>query len=77
MIHDQTRTTRIHAHYFHVSGCAMRRILANPPVRHLHIASFAMFANLLAAVVRGTYLDYTGAEVQPPLCQILSGFPHD
>ena len=64
MIHDRTRTTGVDAHYFYLSAWAMRRIVANRPVRHVDIGSLAMFASLLAAVVPVTYVDYRPLEAK-------------
>jgi SAM-dependent methyltransferase len=64
MIHDRTRTTGVDAHYFYLSAWAMRRIVANRPVRHVDIGSLAMFASLLAAVVPVTYVDYRPLEAE-------------
>lgn len=64
MVHDRTPTTSIDAHYFNVSGWAMRRILINQPIWHVDVASLATFVNLLAAVVPVTYVDYRPLEAK-------------
>lgn len=64
MLHDRTGTTSIDAHYFHVSGWAMRRITANRPPRHVDVGSLALFANLLGAVIPVTFVDYRPLEVR-------------
>jgi SAM-dependent methyltransferase len=57
-LHDRTRTTGVDAHYFYVSGWAMRRIVAQRPKQHVDIASQTMFVNLLSAVLPVTFVDY-------------------
>ncbi len=57
-LHDRQSKTAIDPHYFFVNAWAMRRILGNRPRRHVDIASQAIFANLLSAVVPVVFLDY-------------------
>ncbi|MEM7031234.1 MAG: DUF268 domain-containing protein [Chloroflexota bacterium] len=57
-LHDRTTLTPFGGHYFYTNGWATRRILANQPKRHTDIGSQVLFANLLAASVPVTFLDY-------------------
>ena len=57
-LHDRTGTTPIDAHYFYINGWAMRRIIAQRPVKHVDVGSQTTFANLLGAVVPVTFVDY-------------------
>jgi SAM-dependent methyltransferase len=57
-LHERTSTTGIDAHYFYLNGWAMRRILAQRPVRHVDIGSSTMFVNLLGAVVAVDFVDF-------------------
>ena len=61
-LHDRTSTTGIDAHYFYTSGWAMRRIVAQKPMRHVDIGSQTMFVNLLSAVLPVTFVDYRPLE---------------
>jgi SAM-dependent methyltransferase len=57
-LHDRTDTSSIDAHYFYVNGWAMRRIVGEHPAAHVDVASQVIFANLLAAVVPTTFVDF-------------------
>jgi hypothetical protein len=57
-VHDHTSTSPFDAHYFYVSGWAMRRIVAQHSVRHIDIGSQTVFASLLGAVMPVTVVDY-------------------
>ena len=72
-LHDRTSTTPIDAHYFYINGWAMRRVAANQPNRHVDVASLAIFANLLSAVIPVTFLDYRSLNVRLAGLNCVSG----
>lgn len=57
-IHDHTSLHTLDTHYFYTNGWAMRRILVNMPARHVDVGSQIIFANLLAAVIPVTFIEY-------------------
>jgi hypothetical protein len=63
-IHDNTKGTCIDSHYFYANGWAMRRILAQNPVRHVDIGSQTMYVNLLSAVIPVEFIDYRPLDVE-------------
>lgn len=56
-LHDWTVSTGFDAHYFYMSGWAMRGILSTKPMRHVDAGSHNMFVNLLSAVVPVDFID--------------------
>lgn len=65
-LRDRTRRTGVDTHYFHTNGWGMRRVVACRPSRHMDIGSDNMLANLLAAVVPVTFVDYRALAVGMP-----------
>jgi len=63
-LQDRTSTTGVDAHYFYVSGWAMRRILVQRPTRHVDVGSQTIFVNLLSAVLPVTFVDYRALEAR-------------
>lgn len=61
-LHDRTATHGFDTHYFYVNGWAMRKIVACKPQRHVDVASQAILANLLSAVVPVVFIDYRPLE---------------
>lgn len=57
-LHDRTAAHELDAHYFYVNGWAMRRVVQTAPDAHTDIASEAIFANLLGAIVPTRFVDY-------------------
>lgn len=55
---DRTSVTAIDAHYFNLNGWAMRRVVAQRPVRHVDVGSASIFTNLLGAVMPVVFVDY-------------------
>ncbi|UCG11659.1 MAG: DUF268 domain-containing protein [Deltaproteobacteria bacterium] len=72
-LHDRTGTSGIDHQYFYVNGWAARRILSDQPDRHVDVASQAMFANLLAAVLPVIFVDYRPLKVELPRLVCLGG----
>lgn len=64
---DWSATTGFDAHYFYMSGWAMRRILSQTPKRHVDVGSHNLFVNLLSAVVPVDFIDIR------PLCADIPG----
>lgn len=62
-LHDRTTIHSLDAHYFYTNGWAMRRILLNKPASHLDVGSQISFANLLAAMLPVTFMDYRPLQV--------------
>jgi hypothetical protein len=63
-LHDRTPETPFDAHYFWMSGWAMRLILSTQPDTHVDVGSHNLFVNLLSAVVPVTFLDYRPLNIQ-------------
>lgn len=66
-LNDWSVSTGIDAHYFYMSGWAMRRIIDAAPVRHVDVGSHNIFVNLLSAVVPVDFVDIR------PLCADVPG----
>src|SRR5712692_7007624 len=47
-LHDRVPQTPFDAHYFWMSGWAMRRILSTNPSSHIDVGSHNLFVNLLS-----------------------------
>lgn len=62
-LHERHRAHELDAHYFYVNAWAMRRILADPPGRHVDIGSQTILSALLSAVIPVTYLEYRPLQV--------------
>ena len=62
-LHDRTASTPFDAHYYYMSGWAMRRITANRPASHVDVGSLILFSNLLGAIVPVTFVDLRPLEV--------------
>lgn len=72
-LHDWSVTTGFDAHYFYMSGWAMRSILCEAPERHIDVGSHNIFVNLLSAVVPVTFVDIRPLCADVPDLNCLSG----
>lgn len=70
---DWSATTSFDAHYFYMSGWAMRRILSAAPGRHVDVGSHNLFVNLLSAAVPVDFVDIRPLCVDVPGLNCLSG----
>lgn len=72
-LHDWTVSTGFDAHYFYMSGWAMRGIVSAKPVRHVDAGSHNMFVNLLSAVVPVDFIDIRPLDAEISGLNCISG----
>lgn len=72
-LNDWSVSTGIDAHYFYMSGWAMRGILKGAPERHVDVGSHNLFVNLLSAVVPVDFVDIRPLGTDVPGLNSLSG----
>jgi SAM-dependent methyltransferase len=63
-LHDRSPHHPYDPHYFYLNGWAMRRVAGCAPARHVDVASQAILANLLAAIVPVIFVDYRPLRVR-------------
>lgn len=61
---DRTDVTPFDAHYYYLSGWAMRRIVQSKAAQHVDVGSLVIFSNLLGAVMPVTFVDYRPLEAK-------------